>query len=251
MFAIILLALYGFAWGIRRGASACLALCMPAIIPALVREKGGWKKGFMVALYFNLPRIFLLTLLGAVMGAGGYALITSLESFTVGGTAWSVGYAVIGCMMIVYGTYLFATVSERLDNLADGEVDCEARISHPIYSRFRFAAPTTRLGLILWGGVISIACIGETVIAVEGLMVMIFSGTTGSDPATSALIGALVFFMLALGSAFPSLVLSSFSSTLASREKRIQRLYQVERLAAALMIGFGAIFLLSAIFIIS
>ena len=74
MMAIVLLALYGFAWGLRRGASACLALCMPSIIPALVREKGGWLSGLKIALFFNLPRIVLLTILGALLGAGGYAL---------------------------------------------------------------------------------------------------------------------------------------------------------------------------------
>lgn len=251
MLAVMALALYGFVWGIRRGVSACLALCMPLIIPTLMEEKGGWRKGFKVALYFNSPRIVMLTILGAIIGAGGYALRLGLESFRVGASVWSYGYAIVGCMMIVYGTYLFSTVTERLANLAEGNTDCAGVVAHPLFSKFRLATPRSRAGLVLWGGIISIACIGETVIALEGLMVSIFAGGASGGPVTSALIGALAFFMFSLGTALPSLLIASFSSTLATREKQAERLLQVERVAAALMIGFGAMFLLSAIFIIS
>jgi hypothetical protein len=216
-----------------------------------MKEKGGWRRGMTIALLFNAPRIILLTILGLVIGAGGYAIGASLESLTVGSTIWAVGYALVGCMMIVYGTYIFASVTETLDDLAEGKNDCIAEPAHPVFSKLKLATPRSRTGLVFWGGLVSVACIGETVLALESLFVGVFTGGASGSPLTGALIGGLAFFMFALGTAIPSMFIASFSSRYADKEKRAQRLLQVERLASVLMIGFGAMFLLSAIFIIS
>ncbi len=250
MLATIALVLYGFVWGIRRGASTCLALCVPAIIPTLIREGGGWKRGLKIGFLFNAPRIIILTILGIGIGAGGYAIGASLQSITAGSTIWAIGYGLVGCMMVAYGTFVFASVTEKLDDLAEGKTDCVEEIAHPVLSRLHLATPRSPAGLVFWGGIISVACVGETVIAMESLFVLFSSGVSTS-PLAGAVIGGFTFFMFALGTAFPTLVIASFSSRLADKEKRAQRLLQVERLAGVLMIGFGAIILLSAIFIIS
>jgi len=238
--------LYGFLWGIRRGASTCMALCVPVIIPTLVEERGSWKKGVMVALYYNAPRIILLTLLGIVIGAGGYLIGSSLEQFRIGSAVWAAVYIVVGCLMIAYGTYVFAASSEKLDDLRDGVVECEERPLHPLLTKVGRAAPRSRAGLLLWGGTVSLACVGETVIAMETMFVGVFSGSAGS-PVEGALVGGLAFFMFALGTAFPTLVIAGLSSRLADKEKRKERLLQVERIAGALMIGFGILFILGAV----
>ncbi len=242
--------LYGFAWGIRRGASSCMALCVPAIIPALIEEKGSWRKGFMIAFYYNLPRIVVLTILGMAIGAGGYYVGEGLDSFTAGSTLWALAYVIIGAMMIAYGTYTFARISERLDDLAEGEVQCAEKSFHPIFSRFKFAVPKTRPGLMLWGGIVSLACVGETVLAIEALFVGALSTGSALSPLSAAVFGGLAFFMVGLGTAIPTLALASFSTTLADREKRVEKLLQIERLAGILMIAFGVILLFSGIFLI-
>jgi sulfite exporter TauE/SafE len=240
---------YGFVWGIRRGASTCMAMCVPVIIPALVEERGNWKNGVKIALLYNAPRIIVLTILGFAIGAGGYLIGAGLESFSVGSTVWAIVYIAVGCLMIAYGTYIFASSSERLDDLREGKVECEEKSLHPILSKVRMATPKGRLGLILWGGLVSLACVGETVIAMETMFVGVFSGNTGS-PIEGAAVGGFAFFMFALGTAFPTLVIAGFSSRLADREKRRERLIQVERVAGALMIGFGVLFILGAIIFI-
>jgi sulfite exporter TauE/SafE len=242
--------LYGFGLGLRRGSSSCMALCVPVIIPALVEHKGEWWKGVRVALYYNAPRILILTLLGIVVGAGGYVVGASLEFLSVGSTVWALGYVVVGCMMIAYGSYIFSSTSERLDDLAEGKTECDEGPVHPVLSKLRRATPKSRTRLILWGGIVSLACVGETVIALEAMYVVIFAGAVSSSPLYGTAIGGLAFFMFALGTAFPTLLIAGFSSKLANREKRIERLLQVERISGALMMGFGAMFVLSAIFLI-
>jgi len=238
--------LYGFLWGLRRGASTCMALCVPVIIPMLVEERGDWRKGVKVALYYNTPRIVLLTLLGIAIGAGGYFIGSSLDQFSIGSTMWAAVYIAVGSLMITYGTYVFATASERLDDLREGETECEDKALHPLLSKMGRAAPKSRTGLLLWGGIVSLACVGETVIAMETMFVGVFSGSAGS-PIEGALVGGLAFFLFALGTAFPTLIVAGLSSRLADREKRKERLLQVERIAGVLMMGFGVLFILGAV----
>ena len=263
MLAILGTLAIGFLWGIRRGASSCLALCIPSIVPTLVEERGDWKKGFKIAAWFNAPRVLLLTLLGAVIGAGGYIIREGVEEFAVGSTIWAVGYGIVGCLMIVYGTFIFATVSERLERpedeglapagdkgKSDDEGTCNEGMRHPLLARFDTVTPKTRTGLFLWGGLVSIACIGETVLAIETIFVGIFTAELATSPALGAALGGLAFFLFGLGTAIPSILIASFSTTLADKEKQTTRLLQIQKFSGILMICFGGILVMAALFFI-
>ncbi len=257
MLSMINALIIGFLWGIRRGSSSCLALCIPSIVPTLVEERGNWKSGLKIALWFNAPRILLLSLLGAVIGAGGYIIREGVEEFSVGSSIWAIGYGVVGCIMIVYGTFIFATISDKLDegdfeDEKDASTDQNSCVEtpHPLISKFNLITPKSRTGLFLWGGLVSIACIGETVLAIETIFAGIFITEGAISPITGAMIGALAFFIFALGTATPSMLIASFSTSLADREKRKKTLLQIERYSGILMIGFGMILVVTALFVI-
>jgi len=263
MLALLGTLAFGFLWGIRRGASSCLALCIPSIIPTLVEERGTWKKGFKIAVWFNAPRVLLLTLLGAVIGAGGYIIREGVQEFAIGSVVWAVGYGLVGCIMIIYGTFIFATISEKLDEpdgpngskeMEEEEVEennsCDDGMRHPLLARFDSVTPKSRTGLFLWGGLVSIACIGETVLAIETIFVGIFTAELATSPLLGAGLGGLAFFIFGLGTAIPSILIASFSTTLADREKQVARLLQIQKFSGILMIGFGGILLMTALFTI-
>ena len=240
MMSALFILLYGFLMGLRRGASSCLALCMPSLVPALLEEGGSWKKGVRTALWFNLPRMALLTILGFAIGAGGFYIGSSVSSVTVGSDVWTAGYVIVGSMMLIYGLYVFASADGKLEDLAEGkrpEAQCAPK--HPLFSRLGFAAPRTRFGLMLWGGVVSIACIGETVLSMQTIFVGL-SGSTASSPLTGALFGGLAFFLFSLGTSMPSMAFAGLGAGMAQREKRQKLLLQAERISGALMIAFGA-----------
>ncbi len=253
MLSILNALILGFLWGIRRGASSCLALCIPSIVPTLMEERGNWKSGLKVALWFNAPRIIILSLLGAVIGAGGYIIKEGVQEFSVGSSIWAIGYGIVGCIMIIYGTFIFATISDKLEEGGDADdVDQGSCMEtpHPLLSKFNLITPKSRTGLFLWGGLVSIACIGETVLAIETIFVGIFTAEGAVSPMTGAMLGALAFFIFALGTAIPSMLIASFSTSLADREKRRTRLLQIEKFSGVLMIVFGGILVMTAVFVI-
>jgi len=241
MFGLMLVLLYGFAMGLRRGFGSCLALCMPSLVPALIEQGGGWRKGLRIALWFNAPRVILLTLVGAGIGAGGSYLGSFADSSAQGTDAWLLGYVLIGLLMFFYGLHVFMSADDRLERLSEGKKP-ECRPAHPLLSRLKFATPKTRGGLLLWGGIVSIACIGETVLSLEAIFVGLSLADASSPPAGAAL-GGLAFFLFSLGASLPSLGFAGLGSNLALREKRVRRLLQAERVAGALMVLFGCIYL--------
>jgi sulfite exporter TauE/SafE len=232
-----------FALGLKRGASACMALCVPSIIPAIADRKDGWKGGLKVSLLFNLPRIAVLTCLGAGLGATGYALGSAFSASDSYRHIWVLGYLIVGCAMLAYGAYTFARATDRLADVEEGK-ECERKISHPVLARLRFVSPKSKSGLLLWGSLVSLACLGETVIAMEGAMVT-FAGSGFGSWLTGAEFGALAFFLFGLGAALPSLALAGFGGELAQRGDRKTTMLKVERAAGVLMLAFGAILLFS------
>ena len=102
--------------------------------------------------------------------------------------------------MLAYGIYTFAKTTDRLEDIAEGK-ECEQGTAHPVISRLGKFAPKGTTGLLLWGFLVSVACIGETVIAMEGAMVGVVSAGSGASPLSSALIGGFIFFVFGLATA--------------------------------------------------
>jgi hypothetical protein len=242
MMAIVTVLLYGFLLGLRRGLSSCLALCVPSLIPTLIEDGVNAKAGMRIALWFNLPRIVMLTLLGAAIGAGGY-LVGSYTGLADPGTAsWYIGYGIVGILMFLYGMHVISSADKRLEDIDSGKLsehDCTP--AHPILSRFRFMTPKTRTGLLLWGGIVSLACIGETVLSLETLLVGV-SMSQFSSVLAGAILGSAAFFIFSIGASLPSIVFAGLGSNLAQREKRVRRLMEIERVSGVLMVIIGAIY---------
>jgi len=245
MFAELMLMLYGFGWGLRRGASVCVALCVPSIMPRLVDGKNGWRSGLWTAFLYNLPRIIALTILGAVIGAAGFAVGGWVEGLNPGGLLWLSGYMIIGVLMTAYGAYSYAKATDALEDLDEGV--CGKEGTHPILSRLGFASPKTDAGLLVWGAIVSLACLGETAIALEGALVGYVSGASSGSVATGAALGALTFFAFAIGAALPTLIIGAVGASALGREKRARMLIQIRRVAASVMAAVGLIFLFSSI----
>lgn len=248
MLSALMLVLYGFVWGLRRGASVCVALCVPSIMPRLVEGEKGWKSGLRTAFLYNLPRMVALTALGAAIGAAGFTVGGWIGGLGPDGSLWLAGYIVIGIFMALYGIYAFAKATDAMEDLDEGV--CDSRGSHPILSRLGFASPKTDGGLLFWGTIVSLACLGETAIALEGALVGYVSGASSGSASAGALLGAATFLAFAIGAALPTLVIGAVGSSALGREKRARVLLQIRRAAAGVMVAVGLIFLFSSAFLL-
>jgi thiol:disulfide interchange protein len=146
--------------------------------------------------------------------------------------------------MLVYGAYAFARATDSLEDIAEGK--CSEGPKHPILSRLGVASPKTDSGLLLWGAIVSLACIGETAIAMEGALAGYASGAESTSALGGALIGAATFFMFSLGAALPAVVIGAAGSSALSEEERGKRLARIQQAAAGLMLAVGLVFLLTS-----
>jgi len=60
---VIFLLGYALFWGMRKGASVCVTICTPSLIPHIIERKMSWRQGLKAGIIFNLPRIIFLTAL--------------------------------------------------------------------------------------------------------------------------------------------------------------------------------------------
>jgi sulfite exporter TauE/SafE len=244
MFPVLALVLYGFGWGLRRGASVCMALCVPAIIPRLAEGEGGWKSGARTALIYNAPRIAVLTALGACIGVAGFSARVWIDGLELDDPIWRIGYLLAGLLMAAYGIHAFARATDALEDIGEGR--CADKPVHPLLSKLGFASPKTDGGLLIWGAIVSLACLGETAIALEGALAGYASGAESTSAAGGAVIGAVTFLAFALGASLPTLLVGAASSSALSEEKRERRLARIRQAAAAVMIVVGLLFLLTS-----
>jgi sulfite exporter TauE/SafE len=247
MYAILALVLYGFGWGLRRGASVCMALCVPAILPRLTESGGSWKSGLRAALLYNAPRMFALTALGAGIGAVGFVAGEVVGPLGLGNGLWhAASYVVVGTLMVVYGAYTFARATDSLEDLAEGK--CAESPSHPIISKLGFASPKTDSGLLLWGSIVSLACLGETAIALEGALAGYAGGAEAATVWGGAAIGAATFLAFAIGAATPTLAIGAAGPSLLGGDAGLRRLAMLRQAAAGLMVAVGLVFLVTSAF---
>ena len=69
-----------FGYGLARGSVICATICAPAFATRAVDRGFTVRQGVVAAIYFNIPRIIILTVLGVIIGYIAYST-TSQSDF--------------------------------------------------------------------------------------------------------------------------------------------------------------------------
>lgn len=219
-----------FALGLARGSSTCVLVCAPGMIPYIVEKKSSITTGLKYGLIFNIPRILLLTALGAFVGYLGFEI--GRFRGLISGLGF-LGYILIGLLLLFLGIY---SLRESLYPEKKGGL----KLKKHFLWRWRLKiSRKTRLSegnllFLVWGSLLSIACLGEIAI-IEAAFLGGAAGGLENSPLAASGFGALAMFIFAWGAAIPVIAVTTLSSY-ASKKITKDVAQSVKTIGAMLMI---------------
>jgi len=288
-------ALAAFLLGLARGITVCLMLCAPGMIPLIINEKAGPLRSLFLGFLMSLPRILLLTALGAILGFLSYELFSQdwVQGAFTGISAAS--YILLGLLLVFVGIQLLREHEEdkfgkdrtkaagrgkgkgkrgKEGQKGDGkgrgrhatggegkgnEAECAPkenwwqRLIFRVAKKLYPARGKSQMLFLLWGGLLSLACVGE-ISGEAGVLAMMTTnaaaGTTTLDPAVGAGIGALMLFIFSLGATVPLLITAVVGGSLSKRVKDKEVLATIRGASAMLMVGLGLYFFFREVYIV-
>jgi hypothetical protein len=259
-----------FFWGIARGATVCLSVCVPGLLPYLAEKPRGAWDGAKFGLLLCAPRLVIFTLIGVVWGAVSFAIFQSVAFENAAVWLYVAGYTVLGTIIVVVGIGMFLKAAREKEDLrqerlraaegtgGDGSTpppveDCEGpatggghRVSGAISSALLRFVPETSRGertfLLLWGSILGFACLLEVsileVAILGGAAANLAEGTLGA-----AIAGGLAMFLFALGATIPVVVSSSAFAAYVDRVDTRDRLISLRVTGSLVMIMIGGLLL--------
>ena len=90
-----------FVFGLTASIS-CLGLCIPILVPYIIEKDKTSKEGLTTSVFFSMGRLFIYLAMGLFIFMVGSALTERSPS-----TFLKVAVVILGCVVIVYGVWLF------------------------------------------------------------------------------------------------------------------------------------------------
>lgn len=252
--------------------------CAPGIMPYLISKRYDWRKCLKLALLFNLPRIIILTVGGILIGIAAFILTEKVMDNILKpwiGNAQVLGYGVLGIFILIFGIHIFLTSIETQEDIREEKedkkkhdkgsgancADCntknpsiEKQCSHHTCNHdqkqkkfgmiqqkiYKLQQKPNSLFMI-WGGILSLACLGEILIA----EMPIISGSLGATSDTlfnAAFLGGFSMFLFAWGASMPIIIVAVVSSSMEKYFETIEKLERIRIIGAMVMIMVGLVF---------
>jgi cytochrome c biogenesis protein CcdA len=245
-----------------------MVACAPGIVPYLISKKYDRRKCLQLAIIFNLPRIIILTILGIIIGVLAYYLTHEILLDTLSPIVLNVqllGYGILGVFILTFGGYMFVTSVEKREDLKDGKLakGCKSqdkdeenentvckpekqKVRDSLQKRFKKLQDKPKRLFFIWGGILSIACMGE-IIAVELSVISGSLGAASSSWINAAVLGGAGMFLFTIGAAIPIIFVSVLSSSLQKYVRTIEKLEAIRTIGAMILIMIGLVFIIIAI----
>ncbi len=248
MFEVALLCLYALGWGLRKGSVVCAAICTPGLIP-YVAERGLDTRGALrLGIIFNVPRVLLLTCLGALIGMLSYIIIDNADFLASLQSIAAAGYLTVGLFLVIYGFYMLV---KALDEREFTPEQCRElhKIGLPQARFFLWVTEKMSSGkkserfMLLWGSLLGLACIGEAALAVELAFLAGIAVSFSETIVTSALLGAAIMFFFAIGASIPVLAVMALGSKIPDKAKD-RLLNNIKIVSSCFMMFIGLILIL-------
>lgn len=236
--ALILLMLL---FGVFQGLTVCNLTCGPLLILRLAGQARGANEGLKLSFLFSLPRILILTVLGALLGALGYSTssLADLSSFP-----WlqAFVYTLIAIIMIATGMRFIGIIGRKsCSTKGPGIKDRLMMFLIQLGPRKGKGEQRSMMGM---GALVSVICFVEA--SGASLAVASLLGLDASDLGTGVLIGTLTMLSYSIGLTIPLLILGSGASEMGKRFDKDD----IRVVGGFLLVLIGVIIILAEIFLL-
>jgi cytochrome c biogenesis protein CcdA len=233
MESLIAILILMFLLGTVQGLTVCNLTCGPLLILRLAGQSRGAREGLGLSFLFSLPRIIILTILGAILGALGFSIssLAGLSSFP-----WfqALVYTIIAFIMIATGIRFLGYPKNRTKECGG----LRKRLLMLITKMGPRRGEAEKRSMVGLGILVSLICFVEASGASLAVAQMLSLDT--EEIGSGMLIGSLTMFSYSIGLAVPLLILGSGASELGKRLNRDD----VRIVGGILLIGFGTLLLL-------
>jgi hypothetical protein len=202
--------------GLVRGSSVCSMVCAPGVLSYIASKKANWKEALCYGIFFSIPRILVLTVLGGVIGFLSFtAVSTGFRDISANLSLFS--YFLIGLIFFILGIGVFRNM--------DKKYGCE--------KKHRLPKTGDVTSFLVLGSAVSIGCVAGTF---EGIILSSAFSTLGNNSITACILGASAMFLFAFGLSAPIIV----GSMLAGRfSEKIKHLREIRLVGATIMVVSG------------
>jgi cytochrome c biogenesis protein CcdA len=229
-----------FLFGLIQGFTVCNLTCGPLLFLRLAGRGKGAKEGLRISFLYSLPRMIILTMLGAGLGALGYTL-TSIGDLSHHVSFQAVVYMIIGLVMIATGLVFTGLISKKQCTGKPGFKDRIVIALMKLGPRKDKGEGRTMFGI---GILISLVCFIEA--SAASLFVASALGVEADDIGAGFLFGALSMLFYSIGLTIPLMVLGTGASALG---KRLQK-GDARAVGGVLLMIIGGLLVLYEVFTI-
>ena len=229
-----------FFFGLLLGSTVCNLTCGPLIVVRIGGHGKGWKNGLILSSYFAMARMFVLVILGLILGGAGYGASRFLD---VGSIIWfsPAVYLVIGVFSVFNGLHFFGVLKKKDERSCSG-LGAKNWVSRMIMRMLPGGERSERTTMIGIGLLMSVVCFGEGWVILLGAAPI--AGTAGTTWLEGALFGGLAMFFFSAGLSLPLLIISTLASEAGKRFEMDNQL----RAGGAILILIGCFLIIFEIY---
>ncbi|UCC93121.1 MAG: hypothetical protein JSW25_00100 [Thermoplasmata archaeon] len=264
-----------FFWGLARGTTICLSVCVPGLLPYLAEKPRGPWDGARFGALLCLPRLLIFTLIGIAWGAISYAIFRSAAFEDAAVWMYVIGYTALGAIIVVVGLGMFIKAAKDKEELRQAKLraaeapdgidpeapsvtsadeamaECDGPVDKPSHRAARSITGwllrfvpgsdrSERTFVLLWGSILGFTCLLEVSI----LEVAILGGAAANlaqGTFYAAMAGGAAMFLFALGASIPIIISAAAFAAYIDRVETQERLISLRVTGSLVMVMIGGL----------
>ncbi len=262
-----------FFWGLARGTTICLSVCVPGLLPYLAEKPRGAADGARFGLLLCMPRLLIFTVIGVAWGAISYAIFSSATFEGAAIWLYVIGYTTLGILIVVVGIGMFLKAARDKEDLRQAKMraaeapegigpeaptvtsaeeamaECEGpsdkgshRAARSITGWLLRFVPESSRGertfVLLWGSILGFTCLLEVSI----LEIAILGGAAANlaeGTLYAAITGGVAMLLFALGASIPIIVSAAAFAAYIDQVETQERLISLRVTGSLVMVLVG------------